>query len=380
MNAVYLPSTLIDYLVDAYSKLTGFIHTSEWDSGFFPLQRGIFQGDPLSPHLFLLVFAPVIGIAEASRYLGYQPTFSIPQSQGLPPKDSYIYLHWDEENSEEPEGWYKCKIDSYSIQGLCLVEYVDGQTEQLDLWEHNWMLAGRNSKAYRSNDNVPPIMKMPKVRKEMEAVKHLDMTPHQSKAFADDLTVISIHKDEHQRLLQSLHHHCSEIDLIFNPSKCVSLCFDGKACLKNTTFKLGDGSTQNVISKPIKFLGKMLGHSRRETMRAASSKIKDILLPALQRITEANVRGEYKVWVYQHYLMPSLNFHLTVNDISRSQTLSLQRMITRHLKSWLDLPRCLTPAVLFHTDGIGLAHLPTLFDKAKASLLMSVTMSSDSTV
>ena len=381
IQVVGLPSNLISYLVDAYSKLSGFVHTREWDTDFFPLKRGIFQGDPLSPRLFLLLFAPVIGLIEDRKDLGYQPKISIPDSEGLPLEGSHIYLLWDEDESDEPKGWYRCQVGPYSIEGQCHIQYPDGQSEIVNLKKHKWMLAARNGRIYRSCDDTPPALKLPKDREKMKEARRLDMAPQRSKAFADDLTVISKQRNEHQELLNSLSTKCREIDLVFNPSKCISYSFNGKSVTSDSTFQMdGLGTTQSLKSKPTKFLGKMIGFARRETQKASLSNIKSILLPALKRISDANVRGEYKVWVYQNYLMPSLNFHLTVSDISRSQILNLQKVLTKNIKAWLNLPRSLTPAVLFHSNGLALAHLPTMLTEAKARLLLTVQTSRDDSI
>ena len=167
----------------------------------------------------------------------------------------------------------------------------------------------------------------------MEEPKFVKLEPRRSKAFADDLTIISNQKREHQDLLNSLCILCREIDLVFNPLKCVSYSFGGNTTSKDIAFRMGDlGATQNLVSKPTKFLGKMIGHTQRETRKASISKVKSILLPALKRISEANVRGEYKVWVYNNYLMPSLDFYVAVGEFSKSQILNLQKILTKYLK------------------------------------------------
>ena len=55
-----LPSSLVTYISNVYSKLAASIKTKRWSTSWFPIERGIFQGDTLSPLLFLLVFNPVI--------------------------------------------------------------------------------------------------------------------------------------------------------------------------------------------------------------------------------------------------------------------------------------------------------------------------------
>jgi hypothetical protein len=100
---------------------------------FFSLEHGIFQGNTLSPRLFLLMFAPVIAIVEKRNDLGYTPTVAIPNSEGLLPVGSYAYVLWDESESDEPRGWYKCKVEAYKLNGYCQVTYPDDQTEELNL-------------------------------------------------------------------------------------------------------------------------------------------------------------------------------------------------------------------------------------------------------
>ena len=74
----------------------------------------------------------------------------------------------------------------------------------------------------------------------MEEPKFVQLEPQHSKAFADDLTIISSQKREHQDLLNSLCILCREIDLVFNPSKCVSYSIDGNTTSKDIAFRMGD--------------------------------------------------------------------------------------------------------------------------------------------
>ena len=62
----------------------------------------------LSLLLFLIAFQPVIKLADTLEPDGYQLQLAIPESEGLPPPDSFIYVEWDVEESDEPKGWYLC--------------------------------------------------------------------------------------------------------------------------------------------------------------------------------------------------------------------------------------------------------------------------------
>ena len=57
----------------------------------------------------------------------------VPNSTGLPPPNSAIYLEWNEETSDEPPGWYYATVKEYFANGQALVEYTDSSTELIDL-------------------------------------------------------------------------------------------------------------------------------------------------------------------------------------------------------------------------------------------------------
>jgi hypothetical protein len=55
-----VPGTVCDYVQCLYSRLNSKIKTKQWSSEPFKFKRGVFQGDPLSPIIFLMVFNPIL--------------------------------------------------------------------------------------------------------------------------------------------------------------------------------------------------------------------------------------------------------------------------------------------------------------------------------
>ena len=49
-----------EYIISLYGTLRGKIRTSEWVSEEFSFDKGVFQGDPLSPIIFLMCFNPIL--------------------------------------------------------------------------------------------------------------------------------------------------------------------------------------------------------------------------------------------------------------------------------------------------------------------------------
>ena len=164
---------------------------------------------------------------------------------------------------------------------------------------------------------------------------------------------------------------------ILKSPKCLSYCFSGKSSVPDLRFRLGDNHTVNISTKPAKFLGKIIGSTPHQTKKATSQKLKDDALAVMKRIDSCTIRGEFKVWIYQNYFVPSTHFFLCISDITPSQLASIQRQITRFLKSWLKLPKCATLALIFHPKSLGNTHVPRFRELAQLTLVQTVESSLD---
>ena len=60
LDRMHLPGNVRDYIVSLYGNLRGKIRTSNWTSEEFRFRKGVFQGDPLSPIIFLMCFNPIL--------------------------------------------------------------------------------------------------------------------------------------------------------------------------------------------------------------------------------------------------------------------------------------------------------------------------------
>ena len=60
MSYVKLPTEVQFYVSALYANLSAYISTKQWKTQSFSIGRGVFQGDTLSPLIFLLAFNPII--------------------------------------------------------------------------------------------------------------------------------------------------------------------------------------------------------------------------------------------------------------------------------------------------------------------------------
>ena len=168
-----------------------------------------------------------------------------------------------------------------------------------------------------------------------------------------------------------------EIDLQIRPDKCTSILFDGKKLLTNSSMPLPCEKTRDIRSAPTKFLGGFIAHNRKTARLAASDHLSTTITSALRKLEKSPIRGEYKIWVLKHYVGPSVNFFLAIDDIPKCTLKSIQGKITKHIKKWLNLPRSTTQAVLHHPAILDLPFLPHLYTKSKVDYLRSISTSRD---
>lgn len=266
-------------------------------------------------------------------------------------------MEWSETSSNEPSGWYLCSVLTYYSDGKAELMYKNGDRERIDLTTVRWHLTRKSSKAYLPFSTTPQQYPLKKMRAQLDEEKFVDSIQHKAKAYVDDLTFISSDKTDHQDGLTGIHSKCESLDLHIRPEKCYSLHMEnGK--VKPSSFTISESVTKCVKSNPMKFLGQFVASSNKSTCHLSVTSLSTLVNDTLQRINDCPVRGDYKIWIYRNYLVPSIYFQLSVNKFSKSFISKLQGKVTKYLKQWLRLPRCSTLAILFHPDVLKLPYIP----------------------
>ena len=117
---------IIKYITNPYGSLTGFIHSSSWVTSVFPITCGVFQGDIMSPIIFLMALTPVVkmmGKIDCSISISQSPkakTFHVVE-QSFKCYEKRIIL--------EPKGWYKSVVLKNNSKGDAELLYPNGTSE-----------------------------------------------------------------------------------------------------------------------------------------------------------------------------------------------------------------------------------------------------------
>ena len=72
LNLYKLPHWLTTYITNLYSGITGTVSTKSYSTAKIPLKCGVFQGDTLSPILFLIAINPILKFLETKKRFGYK--------------------------------------------------------------------------------------------------------------------------------------------------------------------------------------------------------------------------------------------------------------------------------------------------------------------
>ena len=347
LRVVRVPSFFFDYIQSFYSQLSVSIVSDHWETALIPFQRGVFQGDTLSPMVFLLVFNPLLQLAESlNRPCGYAFQLPVPNCDSLPPTGSFVYVKWSESGDEQP-GWYRARIDKYLFNGSCKLIYNEDSVteifEEVDLNQVDWKPCSRRAKKFVPLAGKPATIKT----SWKSSPKFVDSTAHSVKGYADGATLISTNLETHSSVLKEIDRKAADLDLTLKPSKCVSFLFDGTKHLSQG-IPLSGGTTKLITEGGTKFLGKLIDVSLSATKSIANGKITTLLTRLLSATDSLSIRGEYKLWIYRNYIISLLRFYLCVDAITNHTIKPLESMVTRYLKKWLQLPQSATRVILYY--------------------------------
>ena len=162
-----IPREAIQYIRNCYNKLSVYIQTKSWQTSQLKVGKGMFQGDTLSPTIFLLAFAPITRLMEQWHYSGFSLQIPVPNSKDLPSPDSTIYVLWDEQDSDEPSGWYRATISHYLPNGNAVLNYSSQVSETLSLIKNQWTYTRKNAKKFIPLDDQPPVLCKPTPKKQL---------------------------------------------------------------------------------------------------------------------------------------------------------------------------------------------------------------------
>ena len=198
-----------------------------------------------------------------------------------------------------------------------------------------------------------------------------------SAPFADDFCLITGNRKTHQRLISKIVDQTKSMGLKLKPSKCRSLSLS-RGYPTEIPFSLDGNIIPTVKDESHKFLGAQITYNNRDS--EIFKYMYDKLSKGLTNINESLIRNEYKLKVCADYLLPSLRFDLTVNDMCESHLKDLDRLLDRYLKKWSGLPHPGTLAFLHMPQGLNVHSISDIYKEGHLVAHISTRMKGDQQV
>ena len=108
--------------------------------------------------------------------------------------------------------------------------------------------------------------------------------------------------------------------------------------------------------------------------------LQENIMERLENLEKTAIRSEFKLEIYQIYLLPSIRFLLTVHDLPISLLSKLDTMADQYLKKWAGLPKCATNAILHLNTALDIKKISTLYKEVHATSHCSTRLKGDTGV
>ena len=271
------PPEIVHYVHNFYSNLQATVHTSSFKSEVFSFKRGVFQGDPLSPIIFLLAFNPILQFLQENSKFGYK------------------------------------------------------------IQEENFI-------------TLP---------------------------YADDFCIISTDKRTHQRLMNQVSDKINSMGMKIKPTKCRSFSLSsGKP--KIIQFNFENNVIPSISEEEQKFLGRVLFFNGKS--EECYNLLENVITKKMNNLDQTLIRDEYKLEIYQMYILPFIRFLLTVHDLPQTYLAKLDIKADQYLKKWAGLPKCATNAILHLNTALNIKKISTLYTETHCVTHCSTRLKGDRSV
>ena len=127
-----------------------------------------------------------------------------------------------------------------------------------------------------------------------------------------------------------------------------------------------------------KFLGKLLFFKGKpeESLKLFT----DTFSKGIENIDKAQIRNEYKLWIYSQYFLPSQRFLLTVHTLIQTQLKLLDTMTDKAIKRWAGIPRSVTNVLIHLKEGMDIKSITQLYTETHTVSHVRTRLQGDTTV
>ncbi|XP_060084783.1 uncharacterized protein LOC132564122 [Ylistrum balloti] len=167
----------------------------------------------------------------------------------------------------------------------------------------------------------------------------------------------------------------------FKPRKSRSLIIKKGRVTQRFQLTVQGEDIPSILGNLIKCLGKLFDPTLKDTINIR--KVVQQVVEGMRNINKTGLPGKFKVWMYQHGLLPRLTWPLMLYEITLSQVEKIERVVNRNLRKCLGVPPSFTSVGLYCTTAILQLPITSLveeFKVGKPRLIMTLRDSRDEKV
>ena len=142
--------------------------------------------------------------------------------------------------------------------------------------------------------------------------------------------------------------------------------------------RIQDEVIPTIVDNPIKCLGKWFDESL--TDRSSVKDIKVQVQAWLKKVDGSGLPGKYKVWIYQHGILPRLMWPILIYEVAATAAEAMERAVNGYLRRCMVVPPSFTSIGLYSKSSqlqLALSSVVEEFKVAKCRLVMTLRDSND---
>ena len=198
------------------------------------------------------------------------------------------------------------------------------------------------------------------------------------RAFMDDMTVMTTRGMSAHWIIRKLDKIIEWAGMKFKPRKSRSVVIVKGKIESRYCFRIQGTDIPTIKDSAIKCLGKCYDETLNDSENV--KRFKQQVSSGLAKIERSLLPGKYKLWFYQHGLLPRLSWPMLMYDIPVSTVESIQKTVNRWLQKWLGVPQIFSEINLYSTTcklQLPLKSVVEEYKVIKAGACMTVRESKD---
>ena len=165
------------------------------------------------------------------------------------------------------------------------------------------------------------------------------------KEYVDNNTICAASESNAQLLLNEVNDFMNWSKMRIKPAKSRSLVMKRGKLIREEPFQENGQQIPRVQNKPVKFLGRVINGDLND--KQAHEDIEELLQHWLWKLATSVRAGVMKCWIYQHVIVPKLQWQLMIYDVPLSHVEWMEIVVAKSRRKWMGVSSDLTKVALF---------------------------------